>query len=746
MSGRNEQWVVCEVRVMVICIVVAAAMGLVASQAFAQSAPEDALQEIVVVAQKRSENIQDTPLSVTAFSADALRNAGVYQERDLQDVDPSVITGAQTGVQMTFIRGLGNPVVTQGNEQSVPIYIDDVYYLTPSPAYLDLANIDHIEVLKGPQGTLFGRNASAGVVSIYTRDPGQTPVFEATLGYASFIAPYAQLYAATPITNTLATDISFSGHDQVGGWGHNLYTGDATYRDSSMSLRSKTVWKPTDETTAKLILYYVDERSEQNVLHGFFRGTYGGGLDSTGTTLIPLQNQSGFYNSNTADDPHSANHSFGGSIRIDQAIGFADLVSISAARQNIGTLYISGTDSPSDASFYTLNTKDQQFSQEFQVKSLPDSQFSWIAGLYYLNALEGFDPGVINGSGYTLQEIDQVAIIGEQRLNSYAEFGQITYPIISNTNLTVGLRYTVDELRGIGITTVYPVPGSVFEGEVGSSLVSQNEDPHKTFDKLTWKYALDHHFTSDLMGYFSYSRGYKSGTFNTLPLGDEPLKPEVVDTYEIGAKSEFFEHRVRLNGAIFRNNLKDPQVQSSLNGLEFLINAPAARSQGVEFEADASIAHGLTARLAGTYLDAKYVDFPNAPLFFQLRGGGAGLSSVDASSNTLPRASKYRAVAGLNHQLSITSLGSFATDFNVAYSSPYPFDADNVAWQKALALINASVTFQPEANSHLQVRVWGKNLSNVRYYSQEYEQTGASGFSTIAAAPRTLGVEARVSF
>jgi iron complex outermembrane receptor protein len=160
----------------------------------AASQPEGGqLQEIIVTAQKRSQNVQDTPLSVTAVSGAALEAASVTSVQELRLIDPALQISQNEGVVTTFIRGIGNPVATAGNEASVPVYIDDVYYSRASPAFFDLANVDRVEVLKGPQGTLFGRNASGGVISVYTRDPGRDTQVEGRVGYANYGTVSGQL-------------------------------------------------------------------------------------------------------------------------------------------------------------------------------------------------------------------------------------------------------------------------------------------------------------------------------------------------------------------------------------------------------------------------------------------------------------------------------------------------------------------------------------------------------------------------
>jgi iron complex outermembrane recepter protein len=712
-----------------------------------KSDDDNQLEEIVVTAQKRSENIQDASLSMAAFTGSTLKAAGITAVSDLGEIDSTLQFSAIGGIATVFMRGLGNPVATLGNEASIPMYIDDVYYSRLSPSFFDLVNVNDVEILKGPQGTLFGRNASAGVISIYTRDPGNTPVIEGLVGYGNYSTTTAQLYASVPITDQLAADISLSEYDQASGWGRDVYNGDQTDLNRSFTARSKIIWKPTDNTTVKFIGYYVGQNSLQGELTTPYAGTIGGGVDNSGTiTVPPVPPQPRFYDINLDQMPGVTNNTYGGSIRVDQELGFGVFSSISAARKTRETLYEDGDLTPYPLSIVDAHPVDQQYSEELQLKSKPGAPMSWIGGFFYLNTLSGYDPIHIHGDTFIAEGINSIDLIGEQRLNSFAPYGQVTYPILPDTNLTAGLRYNKDDLRGFGSTTIYPYPGGPLSGLGPSFLSAPPFDQTRDFEKLTYKVSLDHHFDPNVMAYASVSTGYKSGTYNTVSISSGALNPETVTTYEFGLKTELLDHRLRLDGAVFRNNLKDPQVESSQMGLETVINAGSARSQGVEVESTALLSRGLTARLSATYLQAEFLDFSNAPYFYQRPGGGNNLGSINARGNALPRAPRESIDAGLNYVVEVSSVGKFTFDANVAYSSKFYWDSDNVISEGALTIVNASATFTPRRAEAFSIRLWVKNLTNKEHYSIEYEEQGTAGFAASPAAPRTVGGEFRFKF
>jgi iron complex outermembrane recepter protein len=705
------------------------------------------LAQIVVTAQKRPENIQDAPLSLTAFTGSTLTAAGVTVVSDLGEIDSTLKFAAIGGIATVFMRGLGNPVATSGNEASVAMYIDDVYYSRLSPSFFDLVNVNEVEVLKGPQGTLFGRNASAGVISIYTRDPGNTPVIEGLAGYGNYATTTAQLYAAAPITDKLAVDISLSEYNQASGWGRNVYDGEQTDINHFFSGRSKILWKPTDNTTVKFIGYYVEQHSLQGELTTPYEGTVGGGVDNSGTiTVPPVPPQPRFSDINLDYVPGVTNDTYGGSIRVDEELGFGVFSSLSAARKTNETLDEDGDLTAQPLSIAKARPVDQQYSEELQLKSQPGAPVAWIGGFFYLNTLAGYSPINISGNSFIGEGINSLRLTGEQRLNSFAPYGQVTYPLLPDTNLTAGLRYNKDDLRGFGSTTIHTYPGGSLAGLGPSFSAAPPFDQTRDFEKLTYKVSLDHHFGPAIMAYALVGTGYKSGTYNTVSIGSGALNPETVTTYEFGLKQEVLEHRLRLDAAVFRNNLRNPQVQSSQMGLETVINAGSARSQGFEVESTALLAHGVTVRLSATYLQAEFLDFNDAPYFQQRPGGGNSLGSINASGNALPRAPRESIDAGLNYLMDVPAVGQLAFDTNVAYSSKFYWDADNVNSQGALTIVNASATFTPRQAAAFSIRLWAKNLTNKEYYSTEYEEQGPAGFAASPAAPRTIGGEFRFRF
>jgi iron complex outermembrane recepter protein len=702
------------------------------------------LDEIVVTAQKRGQNLQDVALAVTAFNEQTLINAGVQSIAELDQLDPSLSISQDTGAVIPTLRGIGNPAANFiGNEASVPVYIDDVYYTRLSPDYLQLANIERVEVLKGPQGTLFGRNASGGAIQIYTRDPSDTPVAEGKIGYGTYGTVSGQGYVSGPLADNVRADLSVSALHQEQGWGRYVVSGYPTGLDRFVNLRSKLVADLTDTTHLRLITYYVHSDTGQAIGGDRVAGTIGGTpIYPPYGPVQPLPALPGFYDSPSTFPSQISHEGWGGSMNLDQNLGFADFVSISAFRKAIEH-YIGSDGDGSSFDFLTYNptSLDRQFSEELQLKSRADSQVAWIVGAYYLDSRQGYDPTTINGDAITSQGFSALEIFGMQDIRSKAGYSQATFPVAGKTtNLTLGLRYTSDNVHGIG-TQEAVVPG------VGQFPAQTPYNKVFTFDKVTFKVSADHKFTDDIMSYVSYSRGFKSGTFNTLPLDADPTKPETVDAVELGLKSEFFDHRWRFNAAVFQNKIRDPQVSTIIaqGTSEFvgLTNAQDARVRGVEFNVEAAVVEGLTLRLGGTYLDAKFTSFTDAPLYYPNLGPPYGLQAPvqgNASGNPLPYVPSWRSDVGLTYETD-DSLGNFTFDADVAYTGNYSFNADDFVNQRSYTLLNSSLNYKPSPTSRWNVRVWGKNLTGAKYYTEALEVTGGAGNLSGAAPPRTAGVE-----
>lgn len=705
------------------------------------------LQEIVVTAQKRSQNLQEVPIAVSAVTSSSLAAANITTAADLGRIVPALNIFSTGGVVQPFLRGIGNPASLTGNEGSVAVYLDDVYVARVPVSLLELNSISRIEVLKGPQGTLFGRNASGGLVHIITRDPSDTPVVEASVGYGNYQTLRANLYASTGLAPGLAIDVSGLLIDQGKGWGRNVALDREWGKKNTKAVRSKLHWDATPTTTVTVTGDY-SHSTDDFLAHSQY--LYG---PSRGYSLPPygLQPRLGFYDIEANTAPLNRDRNWGVSARIDQKLSFATLTSITAYRHDRNLNVFDADFSKQNFLNASLYGFTKQLSQEFQLASRSRTKFEWLLGLYYLDLDAGFSP-----SRFTGQSVDAAAPLlglpagtqiasdtyGESKNRSYAGYGQATYHVTSRLGLTLGARYTKDKLRGYGRSDLYPIGSAPFTLGVSSG--------HQNFDKFTYKASLDYKITPDALVYLSQSRGYKAGVYNTLPFSNPAAQPEVLDSTEVGFKSELFDRRIRLNGAAFYYRFSDAQFQQFNGPTVLYVNAKRARLYGAELEGEAVVAHGLNLRFGAAYLNSKYRDFTNAqtpvpntntnPALGPVGGYLDALAPYDASGNSLIRVPKWTANVGVNYTVQ-SSAGDFNVDVNYAFNDSFAWDADNVLRQPSYNILGAQIKYTFPGQDRFAVRLWAKNLTGAHYYVAEIQSAGARGSSAMPGAPRTFGFD-----
>lgn len=716
---------------------VGAVLVMVSSAAYAQEATSQ-IEEITVTAQKRGEKLQDVPIAVSAFTGDALLKAGITSATELDKVTPGLTATQGGGLVQPFLRGIGNAVISVGNESSTALYIDGVYYSRLPAVFFELADVERVEVLKGPQGTLFGRNASGGLIHIITRDPGDTLQGNFSAGYGNYDTVRLTGFVGGGLTDGVKMSLSGVYKKQGDGFGTNLTTGKDVFRDESLAVRGKLLFDLGERTSAKLTGDYTWGKSDIEPVTPY-KGS------STGNPQAPYFAYAypGFYNSRGNLNNVRTDKGWGSSLTVKHDLDVVQFTSISAYRDDKGRdPNTEGDYTPLEDKHADLRYINKTFTQEFQFASAKSDTFDWIFGLYYLWTKGGYVPANISGPGFGGVIID---IFGEQTINSYSSFGQGTYHVTPTTNITVGLRYSIDKVRAVGHTDI-TVPGVVF-------LPGTPLTPKDKFNKLTYKASIDQKLAQDIMAYATYSRGYKSGTFNTIPVSLAVARPEIVDAYELGLKTQFFDRKVRLNISAYYYDLKNPQVQIVDGPSIEVENAKSARIKGVDVEAQAVVAQGFVLNAGAAYTHARYHSYNNA-VFVDLNpntnpalgpvGGDAAARAGDASGNLMPRTPKLTLNAGASYHLD-SSLGGFDFDANYYYNDGFYWQADNRLRQGSYNIVNAGVGYTIP-NSSYKVRAWGKNLFSEKYYTSALQNTGPGGDVGTPGAPRTYGVTVSAAF
>jgi iron complex outermembrane receptor protein len=687
-------------------------------------ATADSLVEVVVTAQRRAENAQIVPIAISVISGDAFAQSfGVDNVETLQEAVPGLNISMDTGNTKIFLRGVGTTAVDTDN--SVGIYLDGIYLAAQGSSFMNLADIDHVEVDKGPQGTLFGRNTTGGVVQIVTKAPSSAPSADLTVGYGNYNAFTLNFYGTRGIAPNLAAAFAYYYDNQLDSPGMNITTGMKNiFRQNAEVLRNKWLWTPTNATTVTLALDYTQDRQATGTVWSFLPGAIG--VDGR-TTYV------GFYDTASDLENHWTDRNYGASFRVEQDFGWSRLVSITGARNSLNIHTLDQDATPLhlvDAS--PLPELDETLTQELQLQSpMGNEMLNWILGLYYMDDRFASLPLVINRGDYgsTGLKYTSIDVYVREPTRSYAEFGQGTWEFLPDTHLTLGLRNT-DDTKSIGGNTL--VDG--FEAVHGR----QTAD----FSKVTYRAVLDRQFTPDILGYVSWNTGFKSGQFSLVNFTEPPVKPEVLTAYETGFKTEFLERRLRVNGSAFDYKYQDIQVQEVVVGGTQLVSAARATIYGLDLDINARLTRSLSLQASIEWLHARYINFPNDPSYVPARAGANDLITIDGAGFHMVNAPDFSAYGAADYTIGVGG-GMLHVNMNESYNSGYYWDPDDRLRQPAFALLGGYVKWI-DARGQWSYRLWGNNLTSRRHYT--YEDAFAFGDIYSPAMPATYGLAVERKF
>lgn len=675
-------------------------------------------QDIVVTANRREERLQRVPIAVTAITADELAVSGIASNVQLAQKTPSLQMTYTGGAVLPYIRGIGSNNPSPGDEPPIATYIDGVYQSRSYATNFSFNNIDRVEVLKGPQGTLFGRNAAGGLIQVITRDPSSKTGVEGSVSYGNYDTTRVQTYLTTGIANSLAADLAIYYSNQARGYGRNLFTGDSYGKGRDFAVRSK--WAYSDaENKIVLSVDYRDLATDRPL-----------GLRSPPGTKniygeLPPSN---FQDINTTQDPDMKIKSWGVSLNARHNVGFADLVSISSYRYASLSYRQDGDTSPTDGIFLVASEKVRTFTQELQLKSNSSGPLKWSAGLFYLRDASGYTPFTVSG----LDIGSTIDIWSRIKTDSYSAYLDATYRLAPRTEITGGVRYTIDTRSAAGFNAI--------SSPTGDPITSTPEvNVRKSFKSPTWRFIVNQTVGSDSILYGSYSRGFKSGGFAAASIADPPFKSAYIDSFELGSKNKFANGVAGLNVAAFLYKYNDIQVQQIVPpGVQHIVNAGQATGKGIEVDAYVRPVKNLRLTVGYAYLDATYDKFSNGLCTQALPGGGnAVLICPDLAGKRLPRAPRNTLNLALDHSLS-TSVGTFTTSLSWYWNEGYFSDADNRLKQPAYSVANINFGWR-STGQRFGIDLFMHNVTDAKYYDVLVEQTVNDTYSP--APPRTFGVQ-----
>jgi iron complex outermembrane receptor protein len=662
------------------------------------------LEQVVVTAEKRAEQAQDVPTSITAFSGMDVEDSRITTIQDLSLEVPNLFISnwGMRGNSFVFVRGIG----AVNNDPAIGFYVDGVNYMDSRVFDSNLFDIERIEVLRGPQGTLYGRNSLAGVVNIVTRKPGNAvnAGVEQTIGdYGLF---QTNIYARTPLVkNELFLGIS-GGLEKRDGYSDNDYLDTDVDAHDSLSGRANLRWTPTGELDISL---NVDGEDLDD-----------GAFPMAG--LKDLRNNP----RHVAYDTEGKNErqAMGVSLRVEYEAPWLRVTSISAYRHYDDTAFNDQDFTPYPLATAYEDIDDEQFTQELRFASPDDGRdFKWMAGLYGFHTQQdhhltmSFAPDVmLPGMGVDRKTDSDIPTSGG------AIFGQGTFTLFKKLDLTAGLRYDYEESS---IDHVIALESD------GMDLGTTALDDSQSSDAWLPKFQAAYHWTPDLMTYAGVARGYRSGGYNTgyLDTADAAFDPEFSWNYELGFKSSWFGKRLILNTALFYIDLEDQQVVQLLPTADTVIrNAGKSRSMGAEVEGKALLHEGLTFEAGFGYTDAEYVDYEDA------------LSGKDYAGNSTPLAPEYTYNLALQYRHPLTDkIGLFFRSELNGIGSFYWNDA-NTLKQDAYTLVNLSLGVETEV---FDILLWGRNVFDTEYEAVGFEFPGSDPVGQ-SGDPLTVGVTCRL--
>jgi iron complex outermembrane receptor protein len=702
-------------------LVSGASLAIVATQIAVAQEPAGALEEVIVTAQKRAENIQDVPIPITAIDSKTLENtAASLNTINLQQFVPGLVMGRSGTAAATFLRGVGTEAGTAGVESPVATYLDDIYLGVNALGVFELNNIEQVSVLKGPQGTLFGRNPPRGAIQITTKDPAlDESDLDIEVGYGNYDTSTVRFYGSVPFSSTFGANLAVLYKNRGEGTVENIFTGNDLQAEEVKSAQTKLLWEPSDRTQMALNVIY-SKGEDLPGLNYFVQET---ALSQDGQTRYVSAHKVNLFTDATMDVETTI-----GALTFSHDLGWGRVKNILSATSYTNDAFndqamTTGLPNPANrpASNAILDADIDEWTEELQLQSLGDAKLQWIVGLFVFDDqtdthLQAFNyPAGVAVPGFGLDST--------MKTRSYAGYAQGSGEIFKDTNLTLGARFTRDEKEFSG--------RNVFGGTVSPTL-----PPEKTFDKFTWRFALDHRFTDDFMTYLSYNRGFRSGTYSALALTNPPAKPETLDAYELGFKSDLLDRKVRLNASAFYYDYTDLQIRVNVGQpiTALIINAAEAEIYGLDVDFEAQATTNL--RIVGgiEVLHAEYTSFPNGPGNYPIAvpqlgmdpitvapvgctgtprtgvGGHSNNLQCDLTGNDVINAPDFSASLGFEYSVP-TGVGEFTFSLGDKYTGESFASPDNHQILDSYHFLTASLIWtSPSARYY--TKVWGTNLDD----------------------------------
>ncbi len=714
------------------------------------------IEEIVVTAEKRSQSIQDIPMSVAAISGDDIGVGKVSGMEDVAMKTPGVsFQQFNIGEPRVFIRGIGNTSDSAASDSAVGMFIDEVYIGRAGGSGSDLFDLERIEILRGPQGTLYGKNTNGGAINFITSKPTQDDLTKVSMTVGNEGLFHVQGLINGGITDSVSGKLTMA-HKQRDGFGKNVITqsennfntsltnspiigndegangnGDDLGDIENFNLRGQLMFDLSDSTSLLLSGDYSKDKSNGTCRHLEDLDQGLAGLGAFWALSQSVEYSSDKRNCSSQFDTGQEKEVKGFSAHFNHDMEWANLLSITAWRtselrhiDDLTSIPLIDTDSVMPAPLNTapenvingVEEEASQFSQEFRLSGTHDS-IDWITGVFYMQEDVERDEeyytrysGLLQGAPFYLAPEGSVLFVQDNTTTSLAAYGQADWHVTEDLTLTYGVRWSKDEkeisqsaidLFEGSITGIAPVFG------IGVPLIYPEFGPVKgkeDWEEVTHKASVSYQVSDDAMLYLSYSEGFKSGAFpsqsNTAANATQTVDPEFVENIELGIKSTWFDNRLQFNLAYYDINYNDLQVFELTPALLLSLNNAQAESKGYEATVMVAATENLT--LSASYNDgeARFEKFINA-------GGN------NYAGNLLPMSSDKSGTLDIDYSIPLSNGSMIDVNVNYNWKDDYYMSSSNAekTKQEAIGKVDASISWTG-ADESLTISAWGKNLTD----------------------------------
>lgn len=649
--------------------------------------------DIVVTAQRRQERLEDVPISIASIGGAALENSGVTRVGQL----PALVPGLRLDQSGTFaqptIRGVGSSVAGPGLSSNVGTYVDGFYIPNSLTSDLSFMSVENVQVLKGPQGTLFGRNATGGAILVTTKAPSFTPTMMARASYQSFDRLNLGFYGSTGLTDKLALDVT-GYYERGDGFVTSLIDGHSEARFEKWAVRTKLLAELSDK--AKLTLAYSHQRSDdptfvaKNVYEGLSAGSEVSGA------LIPSAR------GDVANNYETQSRINGDAVYLTGEFDLGNVTLKSYSQYRDERVFIANDNDSSSESIVHSNYQsiDKAFTQELNLSGSMGDRFNWFLGGYYFWNDIGYPS--VNVSSFGAPFVKTQGSVNTT--NAYAIFADGTYQIGDRLFLTGGLRYSIEKAD---LHLDLPSDG-IHHGE-------------RTWKSLTPRAVVRYEVADRASIYASYSKGFKSGQLPASSNRILPVDPEKIDAFEIGYKMA--RPGLRFDMSAYYYDYKDLQVTAFLSPGSIVRNAASAEIYGVDAQVTAEVSPRFSVTLGGAYTHGQYKDFDTAVRYVQQPSGFFAVETVDASGFAMQRAPRFTGSADVNYKLPVGG-GELLLNGNLYYTSRIYFDPVEQFYQNKYALLNLRATYTVP-DTAWSFSIYGTNVTDKAYRNQVQPATAA---------------------